>query len=187
MTEAEGESRPDVTLRTFATDAEAHQVVDEHLAALTRRVESIKAQRSQALQAIASATSRDGHVRVTVDATGVPTELTLSLTAFEDTTPEKLARTVLATAQQAAASVRASVRGAVDGIRDSDPDISVARQGAQRLLGDLSLPEVPRTVSDPPGVRDPWAEDTRAPAAADPDAPFDEGIADLDGLPRDGG
>jgi DNA-binding protein YbaB len=181
-----GGRQPDVALRTFATDAEAHQVVDEQLAALTRHVESIKAQHRQALQTAATATSRDGHVRVTVDSTGVPTELTLSQTALVDTTPEKLARTVLATAQQAAASVRASVRGAVDGIRGGDPEMVAARHGAQQLLGDLSLPEVPRTVTDPADGRDPWAGDTPPAAAPDPDAPLDAEIADLGEPYREG-
>jgi hypothetical protein len=178
--------QPGVRLRTYATDAEARQVVDEQLAALTRHVESIRSRHREALQAVGTATSRDGHVRVAVDSTGVLTELTLAQAALADTTPEKLARTVLATAQQAAASVRASVRGAVDGIRDADPELLAARHGAQHLLGDLDLPEVPRTATDPGESADPWAGETPPAAAPDPDAPLDAEIAGLGEPYREG-
>jgi DNA-binding protein YbaB len=180
---------PEAELRTFSTDAEAQQVVDEELATLTKRVEAIKAQQQQALNTTARTTSHDGHVTVKVDSTGVLTDLTLSRNAFAGTTPEKLARTVLATAQEAAASVRAQMRTAVDEIRDGDEEMSAAREGAQRVLGDLSLPDVPRTVIDPTGVRDPWADgaDDRGPEPdPDPDTPFDEILADLGEHPREG-
>lgn len=177
-------------LPAFASGAEAQQQVDDDMAALKQRVEAIRDQQRQAFSATAGATSRDGRVHVTVDATGVPRDMSFARNSFEGTTPEKLARTVLATVQQAATSARSTLAGSVDQLRAGDEEMSAARAGAQEMLGDLGAPAVPHTASDPTGGRDPWeegrSENPDAPDESDPDAPMDEQLARLIETPSQG-
>src|SRR4051812_41491306 len=89
--------------------AELRQQADGALAGLRVQMAAVKQAQQDALSSTGEATSRDGSVQAAVDATGVVTALKLSPNAFERTTPDKLAQTVVATIQAAAAKARAKV------------------------------------------------------------------------------
>ena len=65
------------------------QQADTAMASLQARIAHVRQAQEQAMQVTGESTSRDGSVRVTVDATGVVTGLTLSPSAFDKNTPDK--------------------------------------------------------------------------------------------------
>jgi len=98
----------------------------EQVPALRERVAAARLTQRQAMGATGEASSGDGRVRAVVDATGVVTSLTFTPSVFDDTTPAKLAITVVATIQAAAAKARAQVTEAMAPIR---ADSEQARAG----------------------------------------------------------
>jgi DNA-binding protein YbaB len=85
----------------MAKVAELRQQADGALAGLRAQMAAVKQAQQQALSSTGEATSRDGSVQVAVDATGVVTSLKFAPTAFDRTTPDKLAQTVVATIRRA--------------------------------------------------------------------------------------
>lgn len=131
---------------------------DQVVAQLHDRIEGIKAAQAKALTANGEAKSRDGSVRVVVDATGVVTQVEFARTVFERTTPEKLAQTIVATVQTAAATARAQMSEAWAPIREHDAaEMFGLEEDAARLGISMEVPQVPRTASDPTGQVDQWA------------------------------
>ncbi|WP_439663429.1 YbaB/EbfC family nucleoid-associated protein [Lentzea sp. HUAS TT2] len=61
---------------------------------------------AEAMAKVGRATSPDGLVEVTVNASGIVTGVTFAPAAFDRSTPEKLGQSVVATIQQAALNAR---------------------------------------------------------------------------------
>lgn len=146
-----GESPP-----TGMTSRQAQEQVDQVLAELRARAERVREQRATALAVSASASSADGAVRATVEATGVVTALEFAPSVFDRTTPDKLARTVVATIQAAAAQSRGRLAETWESLRGNDSGVlDAAARGVERLgVPRLAVPEVPRTATDPTGQQD---------------------------------
>ena len=139
--------------------AELRQQADSALAGLRAQMAAVKQAQQEALSSTGEATSRDGSVQVSVDATGVVTALKLSPNAFERTTPDKLAQTVVATIQAAAAKARAKVSETLAPVRAQSANVLAAAGKSNGLdATKLSTPEVPRTAADPTGQDDPWRQ-----------------------------
>jgi DNA-binding protein YbaB len=121
------------------------------LSELREKLAAVRETQSQALAVMGEATSRDGSVRVMVDATGVVTSLTFAPSAFERGSPEKLAQATVATIQAAAAQARAKVGEVLGPLRaQSGPVLAAAMEGVPGLgAASLVVPEVPRTAVDP--------------------------------------
>ncbi len=100
-----------------------------------------------ALAATGEATSHDGSVRVTVDATGVVTELQFSDTAFQKSTPQRLAAATVATIQSAAAKARGQMQQTLAPLADRSA-LQAARENVPGLPN-LTVPAVPHTATDP--------------------------------------
>ena len=136
--------------------AELRQQADQTMSALRERIAAARQVRQQAMSITGEATSGDGRVRVVVNSTGVVTSLTLAPSAL-DTTPDKLASTVVATIQKAAAQARAKVTETMAPIRAGSEQ---ARSAVADIpgLNDLrfGVPDVPTTAADPTAGQDPW-------------------------------
>ncbi|MBB5892409.1 YbaB/EbfC family nucleoid-associated protein [Kutzneria kofuensis] len=152
--------------------AELRQQADGALAGLRAQMAAVKQAQQQALSSTGEATSRDGSVQVAVDATGVVTSLKLSPNAFERTTPDKLAQTVVATIQAAAAKARAKVSETLAPVRAQSANVLAAAGSAVGIdAGQLSTPEVPRTATDASDQADPWRQAQAAPPSYSPPPP----------------
>lgn len=148
------------------------QQADAAMTALHKRIEQVRQAQADAMHVTGESTSRDGSVRVAVDATGVVTSLTLSPSAFDRNTPEKLAQAIVATIQSAAAQARGQLSSAFSEVRGGGGDVlAAAAQGAASLgVPKRSVPDVPRTADDPTGQFADW-EPTKAPPASEPRRP----------------
>jgi DNA-binding protein YbaB len=131
---------------------------DRTMAQLKNKVAGIRAARDQAMQVTGEASAQDGSVRARVDSTGVVTALTLAPTVFERSTPEKLAQTVVATLQSAAAQAREKMSAAMV---PNAPEEGMSAQAAEGLaafgIPKFGVPEVPRTAVDPTAT-DTWGD-----------------------------
>jgi DNA-binding protein YbaB len=138
---------------------------DAAMVSLQARIAQVRKAQSEAMQVTGESTSRDGSVRVAVDATGVVTSLTLSPSAFDRNTPDKLAQAIVATIQSAAAQARGQLSTAFSEVRGGDGDVLAAAADGAAALGvpARSVPEVPRTAADPTGQ--PWEPTTPTPAS----------------------
>ena len=143
------------------------QEADSAMASLHARIAQARQAQSEAMQATGQASSRDGSVRVSVDATGVVTSLNLSPSAFDRNTPDKLAQAIVATIQSAAAQARGQLRTAFSAVRGDSGDVLAAAAEGTAALGvpRLSVPEVPRTADDPTGQFADWEPTTPSPAS----------------------
>jgi DNA-binding protein YbaB len=123
---------------------------DNTMAQLKDRMARVREAQQQALQATGEASSQDGSVRAVVDSTGVVTSLTFAPSAFERSTPERLAQTVVATVQRAAAQARGKLSAAM---APAEQDEGVSAKAAEALaeygIPKVGVPEVPRTAVDP--------------------------------------
>jgi DNA-binding protein YbaB len=138
--------------------AELQRQADDAMRHLRTRVAGVREAQQQAMRATGEATSRDGVVRAVVDGTGVVTSLTFAPTAFERSTPDRLAQTAVATIQAAAAQARGRTAEAMAAIRADDGGlVDSAAQGAAALgVPPLPVPDVPRTAVDPTAEPSPW-------------------------------
>jgi DNA-binding protein YbaB len=151
--------------------AELRQQADGALAGLRAQMAAVKQAQQQALSSTGEATSKDGSVQVAVDATGVVTSLKFAPSAFERTTPDKLAQTVVATIQAAAAKARAKVSETMAPVRTQSANVLAAAGSAVGLdAGQLSTPAVPRTATDPSDQADPWRQAPPPPSSYSPPA-----------------
>jgi DNA-binding protein YbaB len=138
--------------------AELQRQADDTMAALRERITAATEVRERAMSVSGEASSHDGTVTAVVDSTGVVTSLTFAPSVFDRNTPEKLASTVVAVIQKAAAKARADMAEAMAPIRS---DADAARKAAAGVP-DLSalrfdVPAVPQTAVDRSGQQDPWA------------------------------
>lgn len=155
---------PDQQIRDLYAEA------DRTMEQLKNRVANIQQAQQQAMHARGEATSQDGSVRVAVDATGVVTSLEFAGSVFEKTTPERLAQTVVATIQAAAAQARSRMAAAMAPAADPETSAKAAEGLAAFGIPKFGVPSVPRTAADPT-AQDVWFEE---PAAA----PFDERVTE---------
>lgn len=135
---------------------------NQSMADVRARIEGVKAAQQEAMRATGEASSHDGSVHAVVDATGVVTALRMAPTAFDDTTPERLAQTVVATIQQAAAAARGRMSEALAPVQ-TDPKVAetVAQGLASLGIRRMPVPEVPRTAADP--TTESWSAQPEAP------------------------
>jgi DNA-binding protein YbaB len=146
---------------------------DKAMSSLRDRVAAAREFQQQAMGATGEATSGDGRVRVVVDATGVVTNLSFAPTVFENVTPDKLATTVVATIQAAAANARAKVSEAMAPVRADGEQARAGVAGIPELAGlRFDVPDVPRTVVDPSARDEPRAD--QPPRSAEPGDEFSE-------------
>jgi DNA-binding protein YbaB len=114
------------------------------------RMANVREAQQQALQATGEASSQDGSVRARVDSTGVVTALTIAPSVFERSTPERLAQTVVATIQRAAAQSRGQASAA---LAPAAPEEGLSAKATEALaeygIPKVGVPEVPRTAVDP--------------------------------------
>src|SRR6266498_4101108 len=129
--------------------AELRSDADEAMAGLHAKMAAVQQAQSAALSATGQATSRDGSVRVTVDATGVVTALEFAPSAFQKSTPERLGAATVATIQEAAAKARGQMRETLAPLTSGAQGALAAARANVPGLDGLTVPEVPRTATDP--------------------------------------
>jgi DNA-binding protein YbaB len=170
----------DVVDRDLVTEqarvAVLREQAGEVLSGLRDRLAAVREAQRDVAATTGTATSRDGGVRAEVDATGVVTALVFAPTAFERSTPERLAQTAVATIQAAAAQARARVSETMAPVRASGSGMLAAAAAALPELDPnaLSVPPVPRTATDPTESADPWGQPQQSPPA-DRSLPEDDG------------
>jgi DNA-binding protein YbaB len=130
-----------------ARNAALRSQVDTMLANLERQTAELKQAQAEALAKTGRATSQDGLVEVTVNAGGIVTDVKFAPAAFERSTPEKLARSVVQTIQQAALSAREQADAALAPFQEGLPDLPDMFPGAPSLK-DL-IPQPPPVVQQP--------------------------------------
>ncbi|GAA3842326.1 YbaB/EbfC family nucleoid-associated protein [Saccharothrix violaceirubra] len=144
-----------------ARNAAMREQVDTLLGELREKTAQLRETQERALAVTASAVSKDGTVKASVDASGALTSLEFAPSAFDrHQTPDKLARLATETVRQAIAKARTEV----------EETLADARTGPSLDLSEL-LPGVPplsELVPKPPVVADPPAT-TRRPAPRDDD------------------
>ncbi|MDQ3405185.1 MAG: YbaB/EbfC family nucleoid-associated protein [Actinomycetota bacterium] len=133
-----------------ARNAAMRENVEGLLTDLRRRTADLAEAQARAAAVTASATSRDGLVRAEVNPAGVLTDLSFMPSAFQRSTPEKLARSVVEVAQAAANIARQQVEATMAPLQGGVTDLSDLIEGAPSF-GDLLRPPAPPTP--PPGRR----------------------------------
>jgi DNA-binding protein YbaB len=120
---------------------------DDVMGNLRAKLAAVAQAQQTALAATGEATSQDGSVRVTVDATGVVTDLQFSDTAFQKSTPQRLAAATIATIQSAATKARGQLQQSLAPLTD----VSALRAAREHVSGleNLTVPPVPHTATDP--------------------------------------
>ena len=165
-------TEPDLSVeQREARVAQLRQDADGAMTELRAKLAGVRAAQEQALATTGEATSRDGSVRATVDATGVVTSLVFAPSAFQRSTPEKLAQATVATIQTAAAQARAQVSATLAPVREEGSGVLAAAAGGMSELraARLGVPEVPRTAVDP--AEDAWHHGQPEPSPAPPSRP----------------
>lgn len=122
---------------------------DDVLAGLREKLAAVQQAQQDAMSGTGEAVSHDGSVRVTVDATGVVTKLAFAERAFEKSTPQRLAEATVATIQAAAAQARGRLRETLAPLAAGGQGALLAARANVPGLGGLTVPEVPRTATDP--------------------------------------
>ena len=135
-----------------ARNAAMRENVENLMADLRRRTTELADAQARAAAVTGAATSADGLVEVQVNPAGVLTDLRFAPTAFQRSTPEKLARSVIETAQTAARSARAQVEGVLAPLQ-GQTDLSELVEGAPSFV-DLLRPPPPPPEAEAPRRRD---------------------------------
>ncbi|MDQ4009200.1 MAG: YbaB/EbfC family nucleoid-associated protein [Actinomycetota bacterium] len=121
--------RPQLEVRNAAM----RQQVNSLLAGLNRQSAALQSAQTQAAEVTGRATSADGLVTVTVNAVGIVTDVQFAPSAFDRSTPDKLARNVVAVTQQAADAAQRQVEDALAPARGELPDLPDVVPGAPSL------------------------------------------------------
>lgn len=112
-------SNPELEARNAALRGQ----VDTMLANLERQTAQLKEAQAEAMAKVGRATSQDGLVEVTVNAGGIVTDVRFAPAAFERSTPEKLAQSVVATIQRAALAAREQADAVLAPYQENVPDL----------------------------------------------------------------
>ncbi len=125
-------------------NAAMRQQVNSLLDGLKRQTAALKSAQEQTVEMTGRATSADGLVTVTVNAAGIVTDVRFAPSAFDRSTPDKLARSVVAATQQAAVGVKQRVDAALAPVRSEVPDLPDLFPGALSLKDLLPSPPTQR-------------------------------------------
>ncbi|MGH3910253.1 MAG: YbaB/EbfC family nucleoid-associated protein, partial [Pseudonocardiaceae bacterium] len=107
---------------------------------LNRQTAALHTAQAQAAEVTGRATSADGLVTVTVNASGIVTDVEFAPSAFTRSTPDKLARSVVAVIQDAAAAAQQRVEAALAPVRANTPDLPGVFPGAPAIKDLLPKP-----------------------------------------------
>jgi DNA-binding protein YbaB len=135
-----------------ARNAELRGTLDNLMRELKQRTDGLRDAQAAIAAMSGVASSPDGNVVVTVDATGVLDKLELSARAFDRVTPEQLAQTITQVARRAALDVRERVTAEMapltseEGVVDL-PDIV---PGAPSLKDFFKVEQRDEPVAPPP-------------------------------------
>ncbi|HEX3784553.1 MAG TPA: YbaB/EbfC family nucleoid-associated protein [Pseudonocardiaceae bacterium] len=135
-------------------------VLREKVTELSGEFDKRAAQLAQAHQAaaalVAELTSPDDTVRMRIDSSGMLTQLWLSPTAFDRTSPEALARTISDLVRRGTTQVRRQAAELMRPLTEGLPDVSDLVPGVPSLTDmlpkipeDAPPPQSPEVVSDP--------------------------------------
>ncbi|MDQ4092588.1 MAG: YbaB/EbfC family nucleoid-associated protein [Actinomycetota bacterium] len=130
-----------------ARNSAMRQQVNSLLAGLNRQSAALQKAQVQAAEVTGHASSADGLVTVTVNAAGIVTDVQFAPSAFDRSTPDKLARSVVTVTQQAANAAQRQVEDALAPARGELPDLPDVVPGAPSLK-DL-LPNMSSTSRRP--------------------------------------
>lgn len=147
-------SNPELEARNAALRTQ----VDSMLANLERQTAELKQAQADAMSKVGRATSQDGLVDVTVNAGGIVTDVQFAPGAFERSTPEKLARSVVQTIHQAAQAAREQADAALAPYTEDIPDLPDLFPGMPSIK-DL-IPKAPPVVQPKPQHDDDEPPDT---------------------------
>lgn len=142
--------------------------VDGLLTQFEKRTTQLREAQKAAAALTARLTSPDQLVRVTVDNTGMLTELAIDPTAFDRTTPNALAKTISDLVRRGAMQVRKQTADLMRPLTEGLPDLSDISPGAPSLAD--MLPKIPDFPA-PPGPPDPGSIMTAGPAPTQPPPP----------------
>jgi DNA-binding protein YbaB len=134
-----------------ARNAAMRQQVSSLLAGLDRQTAALNSAQAQVAEVTSQATSTDSLVAVTVNAVGIVTDVQFAPSAFDRSTPDKLARSIVAVTQQAAADVQQKVDAVLAPVRGDLADLPDVFPGApslQHLLPPPAARRPPRTQDD---------------------------------------
>src|SRR5882757_2518051 len=123
----------DERARLDARSAQLRARVDDLLGQFNERTAELRAAQQAAAALTATLTSPDSMVRVTVDATGMLTDLHIDRSTFERTTPETLARTISDIVRRATADVRRRSADLLRPLTEGLPDLADLADGAPSL------------------------------------------------------
>jgi DNA-binding protein YbaB len=171
--------------RLEARNAAMKEQVNGLLDTFNRQAEMLREAQVAAAQTTASLTSKDGLVRAAVDAGGVLTHLEFAPSAFERSTPEALARSVLQLAREGASQVKQQVNDLMSPLTEGLPDLSDLVEGApslSALLPRFDAPPPPATPDDTP-FEDRSALAPQSPPSPPPPARRRPASADDEDLP----
>ncbi|GGP65492.1 YbaB/EbfC family nucleoid-associated protein [Saccharothrix coeruleofusca] len=140
-----GDDRARLEARNAAMKEQVHSLLDT----FTRQTEMLRDAQAAAALTTASLTSEDGLVRATVDSGGVLTNLEITPSAFDRSTPEALARTVVRLAREGAAQVRQQVAELMSPLTEDLPDLADLVEGAPSLSALIPKFEAPPAPPSP--------------------------------------
>ena len=155
---------PDQRAMLEARNATLRSQVNSMLVNLERQTSALRDAQAQAQAATGRATSPDGQVTAEVNASGIATDLRLEPTAFDRTSPERLARSILQVLQQAAADARQKADAALAPLQQDMPDLPDLFPGAPALK---DLMPKPMPVPDNAQQQSPAAPRPPRPAGDD--------------------
>jgi DNA-binding protein YbaB len=128
--------------------------VDDLLTQFDKRTAQLREARQAAAALTANLTSQDQLVRVSVDATGMLTELKIDPATFDRTTPDALARTIGDLVRRGTTQVRQQTADLMRPLTEGLPDLSDLSPGAPSLADMLpKIPDFP--TADRPAVSEP--------------------------------
>lgn len=143
-------NQPDRRAQLEARNAAMRQQVDTLLAGLDRQTAALRSAQEQVSEVTNRVTSADGLVTVTVNAAGILTDVQFAPSAFDRSTTDRLARSVVTVAQQAAATVQQQLDAVLAPVRGDLPDLPDLFPGAPSLQDLLPSPATRR----PPRAQD---------------------------------
>ncbi|ONI83861.1 hypothetical protein ALI22I_36125 [Saccharothrix sp. ALI-22-I] len=143
-----------------ARNAAMREQVDTLLSELHKKTDELRETQARAMAITATAVSKDGSVRATVDSGGALTSLEFSPNAFERSSPDKLARLATETVQQAIAKARTELNEVLAPAQQgASIDLSEMLPGVPSLADLIPKPPVVPQSSTPPRRPAPASDD----------------------------
>jgi DNA-binding protein YbaB len=144
-----------------ARNAAMREQVDSLMSELHRKTAELRETQAKAMAITATAVSKDGRVKASVDSSGALTSLEFSPNAFERTTPDKLARVATETVIAAIAKSRTELNEVLAPAQEGPSiDLSEMLPGVPSLADLIPKPPpVPTASSSSPPPRRPVDDD----------------------------